>query len=198
MTAGETRVACRCGAFGRAQGGCDDECQALSVQALPPWSWIQIVGLGRGRGGIVAYGTDQIDHFAQRRGRTACAVALVVVLDGFVAVVELRDGRESARACFIGIAQRAQTADGAIALVTAVIEIGGGFLRQRARVGSVDHDLQVTPKQALAEGRRRAGVPGCAGRPQGVEPREQVDAVYTIVTGTARCLNRDGKQRQYQ
>ncbi len=198
MTAGETRVTGRRGAFGRAQGGRDNECQALSVEALPPWSWIQIVGLGRSRGGIVAHRADQIDHLAQRRRRTACAIALVVVPDGFVAVVELRDRCERARAGFISIAQRAQAADGAVALVAAVIEVGSGFLRQRARVGAVDHDLQVAPKQALTQGGGRTGVPACAGCPQGVEPREQVHTVYTIVIGTARCLNRDGKQRQYQ
>ncbi len=182
MPAGETRVAGRRGALRWAQGRRNHEGQALAVQALSPRARVQIMRFGWRGGRVVAHRADQIDHLAQRGSRTACAIAFVVVFDGFVAVIELRDGGESASACPVGRGQRAQAAGGAVALVTAVIEIGGGFLSQRARVGAVNHDLQVAPQQALPQRGRRAGVPGRAGCPQRVEAGKQVHTVDPVIT----------------
>lgn len=73
------------------------------------------------------------------------------------------DGSEGPRAGAVGLGQRAQATDQAVALFATVVLIGRHLLVTGAGIGQVDHVLHVTLQDGRAQGGRRTGIPSRPG-----------------------------------
>ena len=175
----------------RPEGGRHDESEALAVQALPPGARIAVGVLGRAGGGVGPERVDQLHDLPEGRRRHAGAGALVDVLDARRGRVEGRDRGGRPRSRQIGPGQRPEAVDDAVALVSAVVVVGGDLLRLGPLPRPLGDDLDVAQQEGRPEGRGRSGVVGLPGDPDPPETRQDVDAVAGRLRLGARTEQRD-------